>query len=196
MICYFHNTECLPPSWLRGAHDLCSRVGIVGGYLYGIGPSYLLGNKPDDAVELDDGWVAWVNGEIDTVRLRRDVSWCKLIPSIDLSGAIWHTPEVLDASGKRTFRTRYGKDFRPLLSDEQTKAVEIATEARTLMARLLKDGAEPNEEEQCAMCGWAATLACMTNHLSIQVVARLGLMDDSLATSTLVGATSFDPDNA
>lgn len=196
MICYYHGSEVQPPAWLRGAADLCCRHGANGGYIYGIGPAYLLEDRSDNAVELDGGWLVWANGAIDTIRLRRNVSWCKLVPSIDLNGSIWHTPEILDADGKRTFRTRYGRDFRPLLSDEQVMAVDIATEARTLMARLLKDGAEPNEEEQSALCGWAATLACMTNHLSIQVVAALGLMDDSLATSTLVGATSFDPDHA
>jgi len=196
MICYYHPSEVLPPPWLQGAADLCCRHGAVGGYIYGIGPAYLLGNKPDDATELENGWQVWINGEVDTVRLRRDVRWCNLVPVEDLNGALWHVPEILDAGGKRAFRTRYGKDFRPLLSDEQIKAVEIANEAKTLMSRLLKDKAEPTEDEQCAMCGWAATLACMTNHLSIPVVAALGLMDDSLATSTLVGATSFDPDNA
>lgn len=191
MICYHHLDETSPPPWLVGARDLACRPDPTGGYAFGIGPSYLLGQRTG-AVMLSNGWSVWINGSIDVPRLRRDVRWCNLAPAEDIAGNAWAAPAILDGSGERGFRVKYGPTFRPALTAEQDAAMILSREARALLINLYHAKKDPTEDEQAAMCAWAADLLSIANHITPEVLGMLQILDDSLVTAVLAAATSAD----
>jgi hypothetical protein len=184
----YHDTKAAdrdtPPPWLVGAIDLHRRDG-KGQRWWGVGPSpWLVGDHPGDWIALDDGWRCRLVGELDPLVLRRHQHWCDTAPAVDLQGRRWCTPVILADDGQPIFRVTYGgDDFLPQLTPEQTQAKEIALAARQALKTGGIEGAHAKR--------WAARLLEIANHISVQVIARTGLMDDVLVLSALSPVTGL-----
>lgn len=188
MICYFHPNATQPPAHLVGARDLCARPTVDGGVILGIGPSYLCGGDPKDGIDLEDGWKVWVNGEIDTYHLYRQTRGQPVVPIEDTKGRAWAMPMILNASGGRVFQVGYAGGWKPVLTPIQHTMMEMAASAAAVLASL--SGETHSDEDMAAACTMSATAMTMTNHLTVEVIQKLGIMDDRLAIGGLVAMIS------
>lgn len=196
MIVYYHPTSVNPPPFLTGARDVSIRQSLHGGCFFGIGPVYLCGfNAMTEGVVLDGGWKAMVVGAMDPFTLQREMSGQPIIGMIDMENRTWATPMILNSAGKRAFPVRYGPDFKPILSQEQVVLMEYAIEARELLPRLVGTNDEDERDELLPVaCRFAARALAYANHISDEVIGKLGLLDTVLTVGVLTALCSFIDD--
>lgn len=186
MILYHHRAIGTPPPHLRGVPDLASRE-VQGGFVFGIGQPWMLGPPPAHAMELDGGWLAWVNDDgPDPARLFRHRPWLRTSIAADNEGREWAVP-ILTVDGKRAFKVAYGHDWRPRLTEEQELLLGHAGEASLFLDRMQEVGAI---EDPAPGCAWAASILSACNAITPAIIGALGLMDDLLMVGTLLAATS------
>lgn len=91
---------------------------------------------------------------------------------VDVQGVRWAVPHVLTPDGSRAFSVRYGgPDFGPVLTEEQDRAMRLATEIRTaIQAETLPD--------MPIRARWAARLLPLVYCLSEGSLAVLGMSED------------------
>lgn len=179
-----------PPTWLEGAHDLQRREG-PGKRWWGIGSGAFVGDQPTAKwLPLGGGLRAVLLKGFDPRTLAHAQQWCPTTYAADLQGRVWLVPCVLSQSGDRQFRTAYGADFLPSLTPEQAKAEAVAKAARGAIVASVADqtGIPMN-----LACRWAADLLCAVNHVSVDTVAGLGLLDDALIAAILYSAAGLTP---
>jgi hypothetical protein len=190
MIVYFDRvaSRVTPPAWLEGAADLCAR-GAGNEKWYGIGDPWLCGGDPKaEQPDIGGGLTVAIVGTLDPLRLVRSQRWIQLAPARDLTGREWRVPRILSADGDRAFSTRYGADFLPLLTPEQTRILAIGQACRDALSSAHTGGGEVPMKEACA---WAAELISAVNHIAPAVIGALGLLDDALVASCLYAASGF-----
>jgi hypothetical protein len=182
-----------PPPWLMNgdqqAPDLCEREGLgVNLRWWGIGDPWLCGPQERSVWHtLDDGWrVCLVGGHPNPEILNRAQRWCDLSDAFDLAGNCWAAPIILSEDGTPIYRVRYGKDFLPAKTPEQSRAEKVAKAA----SEAIKSGAMA-EIDMAIACQWAAELQSSVRHITPEVLGVLGFMDDALVLSTLAVATSL-----
>lgn len=158
---------------------------------WGIGDAYLCG--PQDGAKpimLDDGYEMVVLKDFDPRPLAINQRWCPTTVVADLHARVWVVPMVLSQHGDRKFSTAYGGDFLPLLTPVQDKCEKVAHAARSALI------AAANGEQAVPMsmaARWAAELISAVNHVTPQVLAFAGLLDDALIGGTLYQATGLAP---
>lgn len=179
-----------PPAWLEGAPDLQRRDGPDKRW-WGIGSGALVGDQPTAKwAPLGGGLRAVVLKGFDPRALAINQQWCPVTLAADLQGRVWSVGCVLSQSGDRQFRTAYGPDFLPALTPEQTKAEAVAKAARSaLIASVADNTGLPMQ----LACRWAAELLATVNHISIDAIAALGLLDDALVAAVLYSASGLTP---
>ncbi len=152
-----------------------------GTHVVGIGDP-LIFPVPRTSADLGSGWqVAQNTTDFDPLGTERQITWADTTYVRDLKGRNWLVPVIQTAEGLRAFRVAYGAAWLPLLTAEQTRAEEICTAARSAFV----SGAP-----MAVACQWAAELLCLTHHLTPEVVAALGLLDDVLVVGVLQAACS------
>lgn len=182
--------DAAPLAWLEGAADLQRRDG-PGKRWWGIGSGVFVGDQPAAKwLPIGGGIRAVLLKGFDPRSLAIAQHWCPVTPAADLQGRVWYVPCVLSASGERQFRTSYGPDFLPALTPEQAKAEAVAKAARSALVASVAD--EAGLPMQLA-CRWAAELLCTVNHVSVEAVAGLGLLDDALVAAVLYSASGLTP---
>jgi hypothetical protein len=182
--------DAAPPAWLDGARDLQRRDGHQRRW-WGIGSGVFVGEQPDAKwVPIGGGIKAAILKGFDPSALAIDQQWCPTTFASDLKGRSWVVPCVLSSSGDRQFRTSYGPDFLPALTPEQAKAEAVAKAAR---AALVASVADNTGLPMQLACRWSAELLATVNHISVDVVAGLGLLDDALVAATLYAASGLTP---
>ncbi len=183
------------PPWMAGAADLQCREG-EGKRWWGIGEGYLCG--PQERAtwhEIPDGYSVAIMGETDPRVLARRQLWCPLAPVADLLGRVWFAPCLLSSEGERQFRTAYGEDYLPALTDVQANAEKVALAARAALVAAAADkmaggaGGLPMP----AAAHWAADLLASVNHVTPQVIACNSLLDDALIGGVLLQASGLMP---
>ena len=178
------------PTWLEGARDLQRREGS-GKRWWGIGSGALVGEQPNAKwLPVGGGIKAVLLKGFDPRDLVMDQRWCPTAPAADLKGRVWFVPCVLSSAGDRQFRTSYGPDYLPMLTPEQAKAEAVAKAARAALVASVTD--QEGLPMQLA-CRWAAELIATVNHVSVDVVSGLGLLDDALVAATLYSAAGLTP---
>jgi hypothetical protein len=143
----------------------------------------------DDAwVDGPDGWQVFVDDRAPHAGIAvRANAWCHCLLVEGADGKPWAAPSILSASGARAFPVRYsGRQFLPTPTEEQAKAIAIATEARTLL-----DGSRPSIDSDVLM-PWAAWLLTLMSHLSVETIAAVGVLDDRLALRIVRAAAGLD----
>jgi len=192
MIVYYHPSSVKPPPFLEGAHDVCARQAVRGGCFFGIGPIYLCGfDEQHLGVDLSDGWKAHIVGALDPYVLQRDLAAQPCIGMTDMEGRIWQVPIIQNAAGRRAFPVRYGPDFAPIFSQEQKTLMAFATEARNILPRLVDADDDERDELLPVACRYAAKAVAYKNHLSEEVVLKLGILDTALVVGTLTALCSY-----
>jgi len=193
MIVYHHPTSVRPPPFLEGARELCARAADEGGYFFGIGPHYLCGYPKGHPgiVSLDNGWSAAVIGAVDPFFIQREIIGLPIVCVEDISSRIWQIPMILNADGSRAFPVRYGQNWKPVLTEQQTQLVEFAREARNLMPRLLAGNNVEREELMPVACSYAAAAIAYANHISPEALEKLNLIDTSLVAGVLTVICSY-----
>jgi hypothetical protein len=187
MIVYHHPTSVRPPHFLEGARELCASAALEGGYFFGVGPHYLCGFPKGIAgvVELDGGWKAAIVGAVDPFFIQREIIGQPTVCVEDISSRIWQVPVIINEDGTRAFPVRYGSNWKPVLTEQQTQLVEFAREARNLMPRLLGGSNVEREELMPVACSYAAAAIAYANHISPEVLEKLNLIDTSLVAGVL-----------
>lgn len=175
------------PPWLAGAADLCEVQSKDGSKRYwGIGNPHLVGER-NDWQDLDDGWQVAIADAIDPQRFRRELRWCRTNQAEDTIGRVWSMPCILNEQGDRCILVRYGKDFLPSLTPEQSRAVEIAKAARDALTCAVDGG----ELDMAIAARWTAELLALSHHVSVEVIGALCFIDDSLILSALSAAVGL-----
>lgn len=192
MIVYLTTGAPRVPPWLAGFRppdalsvELCRRD-TAHGHLVGIGDPLVFDEPPMAAFcQLADGWRVALLGELEPLNLLRQQGWARSRRVLNLDGRRWQAPEILDEDGERAFLVAYGgPDFLPVLTAEQHRCQEVAEAAR---AMILTGGGM----DLGPACRWAAVLLSATHHVSPEVMAALGLVDDRLVIETLEAATQL-----
>jgi hypothetical protein len=111
--------------------------------------------------------------------------WAEPVPVQDLQGRQWFAPKILNDAGQRAFSVAYGRDWLPALTPAQSRALAIATAAKTAF-----DGADDPDMPTC--CQWAAELLTVCHHLPVDAVGACAMLDDALVIGILAAATSAD----
>lgn len=182
--------DAAPPAWLEGAPDLQRRDG-VGKRWWGIGSGAFVGDQPTAKwLPIGGGVRVVLLKGFDPRALAVSQQWCPVTLAADLQGRVWPVPCVLSQSGDRQFRTSYGPDFLPALTPEQAKAEAVAKAARSALIASVAD--QTGLPMQLA-CRWAAELLATVNHVSVDVIAGLGLLDDALVAAVLYAAAGLTP---
>lgn len=179
----------VPPPWLDGAADLAEAGDRTGAFRWwGIGNAHLVGERAD-WTDLDDGWQVAVAGELNPQTFRRTIRWCRTLNVEDTHGRAWTAPVVLNESGDRCILVSYGADFLPVLSNAQTRALDIANAARQALnaAREVEGGGL----DWPVAARWVAELLALTHHVSMGEIAALGMVDDALILAVLSATTGL-----
>ncbi len=109
---------------------------------------------------------------------------------VTISGTPWILPSVLGPTGARDFAVVYDENFAPELTDEQTRAVQIATEIRVCHET-------QNWPEMAIQAHWAAWLLTLTYAYSVDTVMLQRLLnDDVIRTTCLVAGGLHDAESA
>lgn len=133
---------------------------------------------------LGDGWSVAIHGKLDPTLLFRRPTWIRTEAICDLAGRVWMSPIVLNDAGERDFLVNFGgKDFMPMLTEDQERCLGIARAARVAIPSGL-------EVSQVA-CHWAAVLLAVTNAISVEAVAELALLDAGLVAQVLSKASGL-----
>lgn len=174
------------PPWLSdwtprpGRASLCHRD-CEDGHLVGVCEDVVF--KPANRWhEIDSDWsVGRVSGsKVNQDALIRDILWCDIQAVRDLKDNVWAAPVILTAGGSRAFRTAYGTDWLPALTEDQERAERIAEAARDEFLR-----AEGSSLEMPVACQWAAELLSITYHLHPRAIAALAILDERLVVEVL-----------
>lgn len=170
---------------------------MVGGYAFAIGSGWGLSEPPSDAVALVGGWVAWLAGELNPLSLVRKSSQFQTMPVLDSGDRCWWLPLICNRRGERAFDVKYGKDWLPHLSQEQTRLLGFATAARGFYAAKLALSTELEEGEEINLIApetaeWVASALCAVNHLTVEVIQELSLLDGFLISGGLIAMSSID----
>jgi hypothetical protein len=191
MIVYYHPQHNSPPRFLTGARELSGRPALEGGCFFGIGPAYLCGFPINNGVEIEGGWRVSVEGAIDPFMLRREMIGQPTVQILNMDGVPWACPIILREDGTRAFPVRYGKDWKPIISQEQSKLWDFAKEARNFLPRLIGGTNADREELMPVACEYSAYALAYANHISVDAIRTLGIVDTVLATGALVALCSF-----
>ncbi len=178
-----------PPPGLDGAADLHEASDRNGRFRWwGIGNAHLVGER-DDWTDLDDGWQVAAVGKLDPQQSRRTIRWCRTVDVQDAQGRTWTAPVVLNMNGDRCILVSYGKDFLPVLSNAQERALSLATAARD--ALVAAQGIDGAGLDMPVAARWVAELLALTHHMGMETMGALGLIDDALILSVLSAATGL-----
>lgn len=175
--------------WESPSVDAQLNENIVGEHrVMGISPPFLFFPPTSGWQPLTNGWEIVSAGEFSPFSHAKKASTFRCIP-YHVDGGDWFLPSVLNDEGVRNFKVRYGGEgFAPILTDEQKKALILATEIRTAH----KAGTMP-DERVCAE--WAAELLTLTHCLSRTSIAIVGLHEDLIdKTLRVAGGYDADPD--
>jgi hypothetical protein len=177
-----------PPPWMEGARDLASVVCHHGIIWSCAEPALITGDGPWS--DLADGYaIGGKAEEADLDALTRAATCYTTADVVDLRGWIWQAPLVINEAGERQFAVGYGDDWLPVLTTEQEKAVQMATEARLAFGQQLVGAGEGVNMR--AGCAWTAHFLCLIYHLTPQILAKLRLIDDALVLQTLACAADL-----
>lgn len=164
-----------PPTWLAGAAGL-QCTAHRDGALWGIGDPMGLYVEGGKWFDLADDYR--VSGSQDPREIARASAWYDRALAVDGSGQWWSVPRILNANGTRAFRVRYGADWMPALSPEQVRAEAIAKEARAA----LTGGGDLSVP---VACQWSAEMLSIASHITPEIIAAMGIMDDVLMAQVL-----------
>ncbi len=190
MIAYLTKSGGLPAvpeslsEWIpRPGYALCHSDLADGAHLVGIGDPVVFGS-PRRWYDLSDDWrVGLTPGtKFNPGALTRGQLWCDTVTVCDLMDRPWQVPRIRDAEGRRAFRVAYGRDWLPALTDEQARCEEIADAASHALA-----------SGDCPMsvaCQWAAEFLAAVNHITVEALAALALLDDRLVLGVISAALS------
>lgn len=179
------STRQTPPPWLVGCADVLRVEDRTGAHRWwGVGNAHLIGPR-DDYLPLSDGWLVALAGDLSPQIYRRTLRWCRTTEVEDTQGRTWTAPTILNAAGERVILVSYGRDYLPVLSADQARAVEIATAARQQLLAA-HDLGEAIDFSVAAR--WAAELLALTHHLSAEVLAVLAVLDEALILGVLSAA--------
>jgi len=152
---------------------------------------YLCGFRLEDGKDIEDGWKVAVTGAVDPFMLRRELVGQPTVEIPDMNGAAWTCPIIMREDGTRAFPVRYGKDWKPIISPDQAKLFEYAKEARNFLPRIIYGSNDDREELMPVACEYSAFALSFANHISVDVIRTLGIVDTVLATGVLVALCSF-----
>jgi len=193
MIVYLHPSQSpRTPPWLEGFQppdsvpvELCRRETEYG-HLIGVGDPLIFDSPPlRDYCEIADGWRVARVGDLDPLHLLRAQRWARTVRVESIDGLRWQAPVILDADGEEAYLVSYGgPDFLPLRTPVQQRCHDVAVAARAAIEA-------KRELDMAPACRWAAVLLSATHHVSPEVLAVLGLLDDRLITETLAAATGL-----
>jgi hypothetical protein len=194
MLCYWHKSEATPPSWLLGAAGVSSRQ-VAQGYAYGIGDGFRLSEPPSNAVALVGGWLAWVDGTLDPISLKRDIHGLRVLPLLDGKERIWYVPVIINYRGERFFDVPYDENWLPVLSQEEKDMLTIATEVRSYIdSQYRKEWGEDEVDlVEPRSLAWTSRVLAFGNHVTQEILGKLHLMDGFLCTGSLFLLSSIDP---
>lgn len=190
MIVYAHaSQQPVTPPWLDGfapwpGTQVVHRDTALG-HLVGVGDPIVFECPPARIFsDLDDGWRVALAGPLDPALIYRNPSWCRTAEVVDLLGRTWRAPIILDGDGERDFLVRYGgKDFLPVLSEEQARCEAMAQAARVAVPAGIEMGPEA--------CRWAAVLLSATYAVPPEAIAALAILDAGLVIGCLAAATGL-----
>lgn len=183
-----------PPSWLlrwqqRGELSTCIAE-TNEGPIYAIADR--TGYAPSRLRFLDcipDWQVAASGPDLLTTALWRTVPWCQCAIVSDLQDREWQVPKLLTGDGARAYFVAYGgPDFLPTPTEEQSRL--------EAMARAAREAIIAHDTVPIPMglaCRWAAAFMAASNHISIEAIAALSLLDDKLAIAAILAATGMQP---
>lgn len=183
------------PSELDGFVDLSgTELGVCHSFgdfhVVGVCDPLLWRPPADDAVWVDgpEGWQVFADDRQPLAgMILRAGSWCQVLLVTGANGKPWAAPSILGDKGARAFPVRYvGREFLPTPTDEQAKAIAIASEARTVLS------SGQTSIDSNVLMPWAAWLLTLTTHLSVDTVAALGLLDEQLALRLVRSAAGLD----
>lgn len=191
MIIYAHPSSGTVPEFLRNANNVCMRRARQH-YVYGIGAPAFLGNPPDDAIEIGDGWLTWKNADgAEPETLSRTLGWCRVLDAEDQDGHCWAVPMILNSEGRRAFQANYDEEGMPVIPKDRQRLLDFALEARAVMYNLYKDRAL-SQLPMAAACKWAAAFIESANHIEARTLGRMGILNDKLVLETIMAVTGAE----
>jgi hypothetical protein len=174
---------CLEGWTPRGEFQLVHRE-TGKGHVVGVGHP-LVWREPREWFDVEDGWaVALVPGvPFDPRAISRSQAWADVETVEDIDSRRWLAPKIRRKGGGRAFRHKYGRNWLPSLTPEQTRAEEIA-----------KAAVEAIDQDTpiSVACQWAAELLSITHHVTPEALAALSLVDDLLAIEVLRVASALE----
>ncbi len=172
--------------WLpRPGYALCHSDLADGLHMVGVGDPIVF-SAPRLWHDLADGWRVGLTpgAPFNPGALTRGQLWCDTVTVCDLKDRPWQVPRIRDSEGRRAFRVAYGRDWLPALTPEQARCEEIADAATHALAA--------GDTPMSVGCQWAAELLAAANHISVEALAVLNLIDDRLVLGTISSALSRD----
>jgi hypothetical protein len=136
-------------------------------------------DKPSHGwIKLGQGWEVASKGQFNPIsHLKVSSKWMGRVVEVD--GVPWFLPVVIGKSKERLFKVFYGgKDFKPVLSDEQVEFLALANEIRDCH----DSGMMPEASVQAF---WAARLLTLTYCLSTTSISLLDILSEDLITEAL-----------
>jgi len=100
----------------------------------------------------------------------------------DKNGDPWAAPLVLGDTGARLFPVSFGPKWEPCFTPEQSTLLNIAAAVQADLGRYLR-GEAP--ELLPTLLEWAATALVAANHIPMDAIQGLSLMDDHLMVGVL-----------
>jgi hypothetical protein len=136
-------------------------------------------------VPLCDGWQVVQNGPFTLNAHAR--SACKYqVKVIESDGKPIMVPKIVTSSGQRAFPVTYGgTGFKPILTNEQTEDLQLASEIRACN----ESGIWPEMSVQAL---WAARLLTRPYSLSTATIGMIGILNDKVIEQTLNVAGGYD----
>lgn len=185
------------PLHLSGAADLCRRDTANGRLVAIADPIYL--GEPDASAQwhdLGDDWEVCLARPMTQTSLnmlmRRTPAALPFAEVVDAKGFTWYVLTALDANGKLALPVPFGKDpttgqWRRAPTAEQATWIAAAEGARAEIA------AERLSEIPIDVAAeWASTLLAATYHVTTDVLAVTGLLDDKLALGVMLCNSGID----
>lgn len=190
------------PPWFQGwapVHvdaAICHRD-TAAGHVVGIGNPLTFNPSPRaEWADLDDGWQASLGADFDPrLLIRHSQRWADVVAVPDMQGREWAVPVILTGDGSRAFRVAYGgRDMLPRLTPEQTRCLDVATEARVAwVAEKARQaaGEDGTGVDMQIAARWALPVLAAANHIDERAIAELGLADDFLIVGAAAVATGL-----